>query len=93
MLNKINNAIKSPQKLIIFFILVIGAFFMVLPFYWMLSTSFKTLADTLLFPPKWIPYPMQIGNYAEAWSLAPFGTAYLNSIKVTVLIVLGGINK
>jgi len=81
----------SPKKIIIYILISAGAIFMVLPFYWMVSTSLKPLEDTLLFPPKWIPYPPKWDNYSQAWSLVPFGKAYLNSIKISLLVVGGTI--
>jgi len=36
-------------------LLVVGAFFMLLPFYWMIVTSFKDASQALTFPPKWLP--------------------------------------
>jgi ABC-type glycerol-3-phosphate transport system permease component len=43
-----------------------------LPFIWMLSTSLKTLPETMIFPPEWIPRSMEWGNYAQAWNSGPF---------------------
>ncbi|MGH2390362.1 MAG: hypothetical protein ACRDIE_19350, partial [Chloroflexota bacterium] len=45
-----------------------GALFILTPVFWMLSTSLKTLAQTLTFPPVWIPFPFQFKNYPDALS-------------------------
>ena len=37
--------------------LVVGGFFMVMPFIYMLSTSLKPANQVFLYPPRWIPEP------------------------------------
>ena len=39
----------------VLFVLSVGAISMLFPLMWMLSSSFKPLAQIDLFPPKWIP--------------------------------------
>lgn len=39
--------------------LAAGAFFMLLPFYWMIVTSFKDASQALTFPPNWLPVRTQ----------------------------------
>jgi len=70
-------------------LLSIGAFFMILPFLWMLSTSLKAPGDVFKFPPEWIPDPIVWSNYAKSWTLKPMGLAYLNSIKISTLTTVG----
>ena len=36
-------------------ILIIGAFTMIFPFIWMLTTSLKTLDEAIAIPPTWLP--------------------------------------
>lgn len=61
-----------------------------LPFIWMLSTSFKIEADVFKFPIQWIPKRWNIlSNYQEVWfGKYPFLLYYWNSIKVAVLTTL-----
>ena len=49
--------------------LVIGAFFLMIPFVWMVSTSLKEPGDVLKFPPEWIPDPFVWTNFREAVTL------------------------
>ena len=39
----------------------------ILPFLWMLSTSLKTLEQTLEYPPRWMPPSMQWHNYLDVF--------------------------
>jgi ABC-type glycerol-3-phosphate transport system permease component len=54
-----------------------------LPLLWMLLASVKTLDQIDTFPPVWIPPRLRWENYLDAWSVAPFGRFYLNSIVMT----------
>jgi len=73
---------------VIYGLLAVGAFTMIVPFAYMLSTSLKTGQQAYLFPPEWLPDPFVLANYAEALEiLSP--RAFFNSIFFTVSIVLG----
>lgn len=58
------------------------------PFIWMVSTSLKTLGETLTFPPKWIPDQLMWSNFVEAWTSGPFLKYFINSIIVAVAILI-----
>jgi multiple sugar transport system permease protein len=66
-------------------VLIVGAFIMVLPFLYMVSTSFKSQAYVLSIPPQFIPHPATTGNYTEAWTSHDFSRYFLNSLIVAVL--------
>src|SRR5690349_821191 len=82
------NSTQRPKprlwgNLTLHIILSVGAFIMVLPFLWMLSTSLKTQTDVLReFPPRLIPSTFMISNYSTALTSLPFGRFYLNSLIV-----------
>ena len=58
------------------------------PFFWTLSTAFKTSADVFASPPKLIPDPATLRNFQDVFSLLPFDRYFLNSVIVTGSIVL-----
>src|SRR4051794_11072730 len=68
--------------IVLHIILIAGAFFMLLPFLWMISTSLKAPGQVFIFPPQWIPHPVLWSNYVKSWTVKPMGLAYLNSIKI-----------
>lgn len=72
-------------------VLIVAGFAFVLPFLWMLLTSFKGLEQLLQAPLSVLPDPFVPGNWLEAWTALPFARAYGNSIYLTVLIVAGTI--
>ncbi|HZG87781.1 carbohydrate ABC transporter permease [Paenibacillus sp.] len=59
-----------------------------MPFFWMLSTSFKTLPETMIFPPEWIPRSLEWSNYASAWNSGPFPQYFVNSFVVAIGILV-----
>jgi multiple sugar transport system permease protein len=72
-------------------LLTVGAAMMVLPFLYMVGTSFKPNAFLFEIPPKLVPDHPTTANYAEAWSSNSFGRYFLNSTYValsTTFVVL-----
>lgn len=59
-----------------------------MPFVWMISTSLKTLPETMIFPPEWIPKNPVWQNYADAWNTGPFLSYFVNSIVIAVGILI-----
>ncbi|MEH7118994.1 carbohydrate ABC transporter permease [Neobacillus vireti] len=80
----------NTRKIIITIISFIVSIAFLLPFLWMLSTSFKIEADVFKFPIEWIPKRWNgIENYQEVWlGKYPFALYYWNSIKITVITTL-----
>ncbi|TBL75181.1 carbohydrate ABC transporter permease [Paenibacillus thalictri] len=59
-----------------------------MPFAWMLSTSLKTLPETMIFPPNWIPKHFEWSNFAKAWVSGPFLHYIMNSLTVSAGILV-----
>jgi sn-glycerol 3-phosphate transport system permease protein len=57
----------------------------VTPYLWLLSTSLKLRTEVFTPTPQWIPWPVNLGNYAEVFDRAPFGVFLAN----TVIVVSG----
>lgn len=68
-----------------YLVLTVGAVIMILPFLYMLSTSFKSQTYVLTIPPQFIPNPATISNYTQVWSGQDFARYFLNSLIVAVL--------
>lgn len=65
-------------------VLICASVIIGLPFFWMISTSFKSDVEVGLFPPVWIPAELLWENYARVWTAAPFEMFYLNSVVTTL---------
>jgi multiple sugar transport system permease protein len=70
-------------------ILIMGSVVMVIPFLWMILTSFKTLVETNHIPMIWLPSKFNFDNYFEVLDKLSFGKYYLNTIFITLSITLG----
>jgi len=81
--------VRAIGRMVIYTILAMGAIAMVMPFAWMISTSFKEPGEVFSYPPKWIPSHFALHNYVDAWRAAPFGRYFFNSIFVAASVTLG----
>jgi len=68
------------------------AFLIVFPIAWMVLTSLKPSAETILWPPKMLPQVPTLQNYYEVFVRWPFLRFFLNSLLVsgvsTVMILI-----
>lgn len=70
-------------------LVVIAAVTIGFPFFYMVSTSLKTVSEVYSIPMVMLPAQPQWGNFVEVWNLLPFGRFTLNSVIYTVSITLG----
>lgn len=89
---------KEKQKnivllILIYLFLIIAALSVLFPFYWMIVTSFKTLADyTQESVPAFIPTTLTFENYVTAWVSVSLGRYMINtvifSLTTTAILVI-----
>jgi len=84
-----DRARRRVRTMILHLVLIVAGILMIYPFIWMLVTSFKGLPQLLNQPLSFWPTPWVPQNYVDAWNDAPFAQAYLNSIYIAVLVVIG----
>ncbi|MDY6895393.1 MAG: carbohydrate ABC transporter permease [Thermotogota bacterium] len=65
-------------------LLIIWLLISVIPFVWMLSTSFKGAGEIFIFPPRWIPRNPTFNNYIDLFQNMNFGRPFLNSVIVSL---------
>ena len=68
-------------------ILIIGAFTMLVPFFWMLSSSLKSLGEVFVFPPKLFGERLVWENYTHISGRFNYFNYFMNSVKVSVWVV------
>ena len=56
-MNHAHTARQRQLKLLVYIILLAGAFVFLLPFYWMVISALKPSYAVLDFPPRWLPIP------------------------------------
>ena len=76
-------------KIIIHLIVATGAFFFMLPFAWMVSTSLKQGAYVMRMPPVWIPPKFMWENYIVPWTMQKFSLFYRNTAIIVTCNVIG----
>lgn len=92
-LNK-QSSIKRSEKIsnfIVYSILTMGAFVILIPFVWMISTSLKIPSQVFTWPIQWIPDPIKFSNYVKAMTTRPFDLYFMNTIFLTSLAIVGQI--
>lgn len=77
------------SRVVIYGLLLLGCSFTLLPFLWMLSTSFKSATEIVKLPPTLIPEKLTLQSYQTIFSdpRVPLARFYLNSIIVSVSVV------
>ena len=77
------------SRALILLLVAVGSIVFILPFVWMVSTSFKSSDEVLRFPPVWIPSVIHLENYFEPWRRLPFALYYRNTLTVVGLNLIG----
>ena len=70
-------------------VLLIGAVFILIPFFWMISTSLKKAGDVYIAPPQWIPADPQWENYVTAVTRLNYGVHATNTAIIVVFVMIG----
>lgn len=72
----------------IYLFLFIMAAIVLFPFYWMVISSLKSLAEYRLSPPTFFPRVILLSNYADAFTTANLGRLFMNTMYVGVVSTL-----
>ncbi|MBO5973523.1 MAG: carbohydrate ABC transporter permease [Clostridia bacterium] len=75
-------------KAALYIFLLAMALIVLFPFYWMVISSLKTLAEYRLTVPTLWPQTIMLSNYAEAFTTANLGRLFLNTAYVGVVSTL-----
>jgi len=73
---------------ICYIVLIVFAIGMIVPFIWMVLSTFKSQKELMVFPPKFFPENPTLDNYKQVLTNVPFANYYLNSILVTLISVV-----
>jgi multiple sugar transport system permease protein len=83
------SAKRWIDRAIIAMMAVLGVF-MLIPFAWLFSMSFRPPAEAYRMPPSFLPPTLDFKNYqAVLASSVPFLQIYWNSVQIAVLVTLG----
>lgn len=82
------KAKQRVMKIFIYTILTGISVIMLIPFAWMLISSFKLNKDVFTYPIEWWPKVVTFDNYVRIWQEIPLLQYFLNTTKLTVIITL-----
>jgi multiple sugar transport system permease protein len=80
---------KLLRKLVTYAVLLLGAAVVLIPFWYMLVTSFKPQTYIFEMPPRLWPTEWTLRNYTAALGTDMFGLYFLNSLIVAVTSTVG----
>lgn len=94
---RVRPSIQKPGRrlplrtVMIFIFLVAGSVLFLLPLWWMISTSLKSMQEISQYPPTFIPEQFHWSNYRETWTAAPFTRYTMNTLLLTFFAVTGNV--
>lgn len=74
---------------IIYALLLLGAAFCLFPFLWLLRSSLMDQTQIFATPPKLFPDAFVWDNFSGAFTSAPFGDYFLNTLQIILVVVPG----
>ena len=82
------NVVRFFVKFFLYAFLIAMAVIVLFPFYWMIISSLKSLAEYRLNVPTFFPRKILLSNYAEAFTTASLGRLFYNTMIVGVVSTL-----
>ncbi len=79
------------QQAVVYALLVLLSLLFLFPLFWMVTTALKTDSQIYIWPPQWIPNPVQWSNFPNALNdpYLPFGRFFLNTTLIEIGVVSG----
>lgn len=93
------NRLEAPRRrtrwrtgsVVIDLILLVVGVVMIAPLVWLIVTSLTEGSEAFSLPPKWVPAPFSLQNFADVPGLIPFGQMALNSLIVATISTVGSL--
>ena len=77
---------QAIGKALVYFILIVFAGIMLIPFIWMITASLKFNKDIFVIPYQWVGYTPQWRNYLDIWTKIPLLIFTKNTVKLTFIV-------
>ena len=85
------NSLKKKRQIeqvLCYAILILLAMVVMVPVMWMVSTAFKTEAQTYSPKPQWIPDPISLGSFKKFFTTYNFGRMTINSLVTCIFAMI-----
>ena len=76
------------KKIVMYTALILLSLIILLPFFWMVSSSLKTSQDVFSVPMRWLPETIVWENFSEIWTKIPLLLFFKNSFKLAIIITV-----
>ena len=80
---------RTVNRGILYLILLFASTCCIIPFLWMVSTSFKSMNEAFQMPPTFIPNEFIFRNYPDGWAYADFTRYAINTIIIACSATIG----
>ncbi len=80
------KSIRHPFPWLSYLVVAIGGILMALPFFDMVSSSFKGAGEYGILPYHFLPHAFTFGNYGAAFDQLNLGHLFYNSVLVTTVV-------
>src|SRR5688572_22188573 len=77
-----DQVVRAVARAISYVLVTAGALIMAIPFFWMVSASFKTMDEIWVVPPIWIPPVPTLEPYQQLFQKVPFARYGWNSLYI-----------
>ncbi|GGF29011.1 carbohydrate ABC transporter permease [Subtercola lobariae] len=81
---------RAPRTVLVLMLAVFAALTL-LPFFWVISGSLRSLDDIRSDPGAWLPSAVTFDNFARLFSTEGFGGYLTNSVVVALIVVAGNV--
>lgn len=82
---------NNLMKTLIYVLLGVGSLIMVVPFLWMIVTSFKPLAEIHAYPPSFLVHQPTLKAYFDLFRLIPMARYFFNSLFVAAAVTVSNL--
>ena len=76
-------------KIVVYFLLILGAVLFSIPFFWLISSALKSSQEFAENPGALLPKRFAFENFSKAWSALPFARFVANTAFITVVCTVG----
>jgi ABC-type glycerol-3-phosphate transport system permease component len=87
----VHQAVRYRGDVLAHALVLVAVVISLLPYYWMVSSSLRTMTNMFSIPIQWIPHPVNWRSYVVAWHAQDFPRYFINSGVVAVAITLGNL--
>ena len=82
---------RTLARVLTYAVLVACSFAMLMPLFWMVTSSLKQNYAVFTFPPVWMPQPPRWDNYPAALTFLPFVDFFRNTMFIALSTTIGAL--